>query len=256
MEFINYQSDIIRVQSIIRGYLIRKRLIRNKDNMTLDKVIKYLRIFNNYTSEINNLNSLLTRKKIRNPNFPSEISENIVKFAILRKYNVLGNWDVNGDLLVYNKKIEVKGFMSDGPCSFGPTESWDWLYFVDCKRYSDFEFIVYEVKLSNTSELWRNLIISGKEFNISDIPEIPDNLDKLSGLELRVLCKKRGLKNNGSKNILIDRILNDMPGSKFEIKRFSDLCNIGLRPHICFDKINEQLSEHIKIVWNGNINIL
>jgi len=59
-------------------------------------------------------------------NFPSHISENIVKFALFKKYNIMPNWDTKtGDLDLFNLKIEVKGFSSTGPSSFGPTEEWD-----------------------------------------------------------------------------------------------------------------------------------
>ena len=66
----------------------------------------------------NNINKLLLKKKIRNDNFPSE---NIAKYAIYKRYNIMPRWDIDvGDLLVLNKKIEVKGFMSKGYSSFGP----------------------------------------------------------------------------------------------------------------------------------------
>ena len=55
------------------------------------------------------------KKKRRNENFPSDISENIVKFAIAKKYGVMPCWDTDkGDLIIKKKnifiQIEVKGF--------------------------------------------------------------------------------------------------------------------------------------------------
>jgi hypothetical protein len=72
-------------------------------------------------------------------------------------------WDTdNGDLTLLNKKLEIKGFMSSGPSSFGPTENWDWIYFIDCKDCLHKNFKIYEIKLSNNSSIWRNIIISKK----------------------------------------------------------------------------------------------
>jgi hypothetical protein len=99
----------------------------------------------------------VNNKKIRNENFPSHISENLVKFALNNiKYinsdeKVTWNTSV-GDLEYKNKRIEVKGFISDGPSSFGPTEKWDTIYFVDAKKIRDKKIIIYEVLLSNIDE--------------------------------------------------------------------------------------------------------
>lgn len=74
---------------------------------------------------------------------------------------MLGNWDtVSGDLCLLDKRIEVKGFSSSGPSSFGPTESWNWLYFIDCCESIHKVFTIYEIKLSNTSTVWRDIKIS------------------------------------------------------------------------------------------------
>lgn len=54
-------------------------------------------------------------------------------------------------------KIEVKGFSSNGPTSFGPSETWDILYFVNCKNYINKKFKVYEIKLSNKDNKFRNI---------------------------------------------------------------------------------------------------
>lgn len=47
------------------------------------------------------------------------------------------------------KQLEVKGFMSTGPLSFGPKEPWDYIYFVDALRTLDKYYKVYEIKNSN-----------------------------------------------------------------------------------------------------------
>ena len=74
------------------------------------------------------------------------------------------SWDTpKGDLILRNKIIEVKGFMSSGPTSFGPNEKWDWIYFVDGTECNFYQFKVYEIKLSNTNSIWRNINLSSKE---------------------------------------------------------------------------------------------
>jgi hypothetical protein len=77
-------------------------------------------------------------------------------------------WDTDKGDIIINKKhifkqIEVKGFMSIGPSSFGPTEKWDFLYFVDGQDIKNKKFKVYEVKLSNKNEFFRNINMSKKK---------------------------------------------------------------------------------------------
>ena len=110
----------------------------------------------------------MSKKKRRNENFPSDISENIAKFVIAKKYGIIPCWDTDKGDIIFNKKdifrqIEVKGFMSLGPSSFGPTEMWDWIYFVDGLDIRNKNFKIYEIKLSNTSETWRSIKINKKE---------------------------------------------------------------------------------------------
>ena len=74
------------------------------------------------------------------------------------------SWDTNeGDLIILNKKIEVKGFMSTGPLSFGPSEKWSLLYFVNAIDFQNKNFKIYEVKLSNNNTLWSNIKINKNE---------------------------------------------------------------------------------------------
>jgi hypothetical protein len=155
---------IIKIQSLFRGYLTRKKLQREKDGMTMGILLKMLKKYNSKIIFNKKINVQLTRKKIRNENFPCEISENIVKFYIFKYRKIMGNWDTKcGDLEVLNKKIEIKGFMSTGPSSFGPSEKWDLLYFVDCRKTLDGIFKIYEIKLSNDNAIWQNIKISKKQ---------------------------------------------------------------------------------------------
>lgn len=157
---------VIKIQSCWRGYNLRKELKRPVDNYTftilnrcLDKYISDLK----FNTEIN---MLMSQKRRRNENFPSDISENIVKFVIFHKYHIMPCWDTKkGDIIIHKKdifkQIEVKGFMSLGPSSFGPNESWDLIYFVDGQDIINKNVKVYQVNLSN--KRFRTIHISNKE---------------------------------------------------------------------------------------------
>ena len=133
--YIDLNIEAIKIQKILKGFNLRKEFKKLNDNYT---VIILNRCLDKYISDLkfnNELNVLMSRKKRRNENFPSDISENIVKFAIYKKYGVMPCWDTDkGDIVINKnnilKQIEVKGFMSVGPSSFGPKEMWDWIYFV------------------------------------------------------------------------------------------------------------------------------
>jgi hypothetical protein len=147
----------ILIQKYIRGHLVRKH------NGITNRQLKQL--FNQYQCSCNlidQINTTLSRKKIRKSNFPSHISENIVKNAMYNKYHIMPNWNCKvGDLTFCNRKIEVKAFTSAGPSSFGPNENWDWIYFLDC---IDFENVkIYEIKLSNTSPEWKTIMVNSSE---------------------------------------------------------------------------------------------
>lgn len=164
----NKLNGIILVQKIIRGHLVRKNLSNNSDSYTpdiLEKALDQHIIYNNGREDIN---KKLKNKKTRMLNFPSDISENIAKYAIYKKYKVCPKWDTkNGDLIInnkyINKKIEVKAFSSKGPTSFGPTEKWDYIYFVDATKYKKKYFVVYEIKLSNECDIFSNIKLNKTE---------------------------------------------------------------------------------------------
>lgn len=158
-------KNALIIQKNYNGFLTRKQLSDLNDNFTFELLKK---LYNKYIDGLLftiNINNQLLKKKIRNENFPSHISENIVKFAIYKKYNIMPCWDTNvGDLIINKnnilKKIEVKGFMSTGPTSFGPTENWDWIYFVDAINILTKKIIIYEIKLSNKNIIWQNIKIN------------------------------------------------------------------------------------------------
>jgi hypothetical protein len=161
------QSAIV-IQSWWKGTKTRNRLRSLDDNMTYNIIKQELIRYNTNMIQIASINKMLSTKKIRNDNFPSHISENIAKFAIFKKYKIMPCWDTDKGDLVINKlslfrRLEIKGFMSNGPSSFGPTEMWDWLYFVDACDTLNFNFKVYEIKLSNENDLFRNIKLSKNE---------------------------------------------------------------------------------------------
>jgi len=114
------------------------------DDFTYDILNELLDAHITYITNIKKINSKLINKnkEIRNPNFPEAISENIVKFAYNYVYKKCPSWNtLSGDLELYDDtlkkilKLEVKGFSSNGPSSFGPTEQWNKLYFIDCQKF-------------------------------------------------------------------------------------------------------------------------
>lgn len=153
-------ESIVKIQSIWQ----RKKIKLLKDGFTKQLVEMYINNFNASISTIHKINSQLKSKKCRKPNYPSEITENLVKFAIIKKYNVSPSWDTTkGDLCLYGIQLEVKGsvdLMNGGPCSFGPKEEWICIYFVDALNCSIKKFKIYEIKLSNKSEIWKNIKVS------------------------------------------------------------------------------------------------
>ena len=101
-------------------------------------------------------------KHFRMPNFPSEISENIVKFIIYHKTGHLPTWKTQcGDLVSDGKKIEVKCFASSGPSTFGPTEKWDEIYFLDARDYLKKNFKCYKINMNNIE--FGNIHINGAQ---------------------------------------------------------------------------------------------
>lgn len=153
-------ESIIKVQSLWR----RKKVKLLKDGYTKQILNEHINKYNDICLFIDKINSQLETKKCRNLNYPSEITENLVKFAIIKKYNVSPSWYTKkGDLCLNGMQLEVKGsidLMNGGPSSFGPKEDWSRIYFVDSLNCSIKNFIIYEIKLSNTSEIWKNIKVN------------------------------------------------------------------------------------------------
>ncbi len=135
-------------------------------SLNIKQINKLLDIHINYCVELNkfkNKHKIITRC----PNFPEIISENIVKeyINIIEKRKCIKSKS-GGDLeLELNEKykIEVKCFTSDGPSSFGPTESWNEIYFVDAKNFINKTFIIYKINISNNSDEFKKIQINTSE---------------------------------------------------------------------------------------------
>jgi hypothetical protein len=166
-------KNIIKIQCLTRKRFTKKRLCIKKDKMSLILINRLLDKHIEVCSLYNEINKTLDQRKCRNPNFPSEISENLVKFAFQRKYNVVPCWDIkkgdltvnlftrrSADTLTITKRLEVKGFTSAGPSSFGPTESWNQIYFVDAIDFRNKHFKIHEINLSNRDSTWRDIKVN------------------------------------------------------------------------------------------------
>jgi len=120
----------ILIQRIWRGYFTRKELKKEKDNFCKEKLLKIFQIYKSYIIEIEKLNKEL-KNKIRKPNVPEALSENLVKFILQKKINICLSWNCTGDLRNKNIYFEVKCFSSKGPTSFGPSQNFSSIYFLD-----------------------------------------------------------------------------------------------------------------------------
>lgn len=138
------------------------------NHFNLKEINRLLSSFIHYSHSIHKMNNSFSPKqrKIRQPNFPSEISENIARIVLQKLFVSKIIWNISvGDLSLEktNKKIEVKAFSSTGPISFGPQETWDYLCFVDCQNFINKKFSVYLLRLPNTNLHWKNLKINKKQ---------------------------------------------------------------------------------------------
>lgn len=258
-------ESAVKIQSFWRGVYLRKKLMKMDDDYDFDLlnecIDKYLAdlLFNE------KVNKRLSKKKRRNENFPSDISENVAKLALAKKHKIMPSWYTEkGDLMIKKldifKQIEVKGFMSEGPSSFGPAEGWDWILWVDGIDIRQKHFKVYEIRLSNESPEWRNIVLSGQTFSADDVPDLPDNLETLTNSDLRNLCKGRGLKVGGNTTELINRLKTDKPGAKFPPpKTYGAICDKNSRGELraCFDIVfKPQLGDHCKLIFDGHVSEL
>lgn len=114
------------------------------------------------------INKLVGKPVIRNENFPCEVSENLVQWVLneMKLFSEPVVWNKiegkPGDLSVGDKLLEVKS-CNQGPTSYGPTEKWDEIYFLDTSDFTKDIYMLYRVKLSSDSEDWGKIKISKTE---------------------------------------------------------------------------------------------
>jgi len=138
-------------------------MYESEKELTLVEVIKLLR---NYIKYILTLKKICEKKMIKSrmPNFPEVISENIVRIIINRILKLdVKNSSIGGDLEFKGKRFEVKGFISNGPISFGPKEKWFEIYFLDSKLFEKSIFACYRCRMKNTDFCWKNIKVNSFE---------------------------------------------------------------------------------------------
>lgn len=130
--------------------------------MSLKQLIEFTVIHLDYIKKLNEFKKTY-KINVRMPNFPEIISENIIKYYIINNENRKCENANTGDLISEGNKIEVKCFSSKGPTSFGPTEKWKELYFLDAINFNNNKIIIYKCSLSNDSDEFSNIKINSTE---------------------------------------------------------------------------------------------
>jgi hypothetical protein len=150
---------------MVKAYVEKKTKICRKK-----QIVQYTVKFDNYTREVckkmftNYKNYVLLKQQInstynvttRSPNFPEDVSENIIKFILHDRGDSTVVWKRRGDLYSeIEKKIECKSFISGGPTSFTPRSNWNIIYFLDARKWLTNHFVLYRCTLTRTSEDWK-----------------------------------------------------------------------------------------------------
>jgi len=122
----------------------------------------------------------------RSINLPQELSENLaiqiirivegsdLKWCKTAQPRISGDAYLDGycqvtytsdrvNITLVRQINELKFFSSTGPCSFGPTEKWNVIYFLDGLEYRDFKFKLYKFSLANDSNEWKQLRVNSTE---------------------------------------------------------------------------------------------
>ena len=240
------------------------------EKLTVIESIKMLfGVYMNYCEAVETINQsgVYEYKKFRKPNFPSELSEQFVYLLLNKKQGLDCKWDKKtpGDIDIIDdddkiKKDEVKCFSSDGPITFGPAEPWNILHLVDATEVITGNIKIYEVQMSNISDDWKNLILSGSDdidYEDTILDEI--ELNKKTKEQLKELCRKRKISgfSKYKKQELVNYLLTTKAGSGIKpIKTYQKYCDEGKRPRITPTELLEQLGDECHEVFNGTIDEL
>lgn len=113
-----------------------------------------------------------TNNKHRTPNFPEDISENIIRQYIINMEKRHCIWNTRmGDLEIIEPgeppssiQVEVKCFASTGPLSFGPNERWDELYWLDATDLIAKDQVkIFHTKYAFESDVIKNIPVNKNE---------------------------------------------------------------------------------------------
>jgi hypothetical protein len=85
-------NSIIKIQSLIRGFILRRNIGKLKDGMTFELVDRMIDKYNSKIIFNKNMNKKLSNRKIRNENYPSEITEKLLKFYVYKKTKIMPKW--------------------------------------------------------------------------------------------------------------------------------------------------------------------
>jgi hypothetical protein len=138
-------------------------LVSDKEIYTEEKLKQQYNLHKRYAKE-RKATTVDEGLKVRQSNFPEDISENIVKYIIRNKLCITSTWNKKkGDLYSEEEgNQECKCFTSIGPMSFSPKKKWDILYCLDGQKWLENDiFILYRLDLSNSQ--WNNLYINKTE---------------------------------------------------------------------------------------------
>ncbi len=157
---LKYTIDLEELKNIIFNYINNGY---NDDKYSIKTLKKRFITYYDYrlsTHDICNIYKI----KIRDPNFPEDISENIIKFIIRRLDNDPScYWKGGKDLYSYKGFLECKCFTTDGPISFSPSSNWDFIYFLDATKWREKKFKLYKCKLKNISKKWKDIKVNSTD---------------------------------------------------------------------------------------------
>lgn len=131
------------------------------EQLNMEDTLQLLDIHVEYCQKLSKFYESRNVKKFRAPNFPEHISENLIRNLIEKVENVKCVRNMkSGDLTKDGMRVECKTFSSKGPCSFGPNEKWDQLYFLDARNFIEKKFKLYRVKLSSDNPTFLGLKVN------------------------------------------------------------------------------------------------
>ena len=142
-------------------------LSRKKPFLAISEIMLLLDNYIHSCEIVEQISCNNTGLTLRRPNFPEEISENIVCHIIKGLYGGDVKWKKmmgeGGDSSVDGVTVEVKCFSGTGPSSFGASERWNKLYFLDATKYKEKIFTCYVVECNRHSYDWKNMKINNNQ---------------------------------------------------------------------------------------------